>query len=338
MGLTTGVLHLIAWGGFALLVLPHSYRTGDGGAVFGVGLAVTAYVLGVRHAFDADHIAAIDNTTRRLVLGSQRPVSTGFWFALGHSTIVVCAVALLAGGVDAVAGALADDGSVLKQVSGIWGPAVSGTFLLLIGAINLVALSGIIRVFRKLRSGGFREEELDAALDRRGFFSRILAPVARRVDRPWKMYPLGFLFGLGLDTATTIGLFVVTGGAVVLLPWYVVMILPLLFTAGMVLFDSLDGVLMARVYRWAYDRPERKVFYNLIITAVSVAVAFLVAAAVLSGLFTDLLGLRSGPIAWLGSMGLEYFGFAVVGIFLTAWLGAAAYWRTSGGLTGDNRG
>ncbi|WP_225219694.1 HoxN/HupN/NixA family nickel/cobalt transporter [Arthrobacter gallicola] len=329
MGLTIGMLHLLAWGGFALLVLPHSYRTGDGGAVFGVGLAVTAYLLGVRHAFDADHIAAIDNTTRRLAVGPARPVSTGFWFALGHSTIVVGAVALLAAGVNALAGQLSEDGSVLKQVSGIWGPAVSGTFLLLIGAVNLVALAGIVRVFRRLRSGSFQEEELEAALEQRGFISRLLGPVARRVDRPWKMYPLGFLFGLGLDTATTIGLFVVAGGAVVLLPWYVVMVLPLLFTSGMVLFDSLDGVLMARVYKWAYDAPERKVFYNLVITAVSVAVAFLVGAAVLGGLFTELLGLQTGPVAWIGGLDLEYFGFAVVGIFLTAWAAAAVYWKTA---------
>lgn len=333
MGLAVGALHLLAWGGFALLVLPHSYRTGDGGAVFGAGLAITAYLLGVRHAFDADHIAAIDNTTRRLAVGSERPVSTGFWFALGHSTIVVGAVALLAAGVDALAGQLSDDGSALKQISGVWGPAVSGTFLLLIGTINLVALAGIVRVFRQLRSGSFREEELEAALEQRGFVSRLLGPVARRVDRPWKMYPLGFLFGLGLDTATTIGLFVVAGGAVVLLPWYVVMILPLLFTSGMVLFDSLDGVLMARVYKWAYDAPARKVFYNLVITGVSVAVAFLVGTAVLGGLFTDLLGLQTGPVAWLGGLDLEYFGFAVVGIFLAAWAAAAAYWKASDGLT-----
>ncbi|MBP3043814.1 HoxN/HupN/NixA family nickel/cobalt transporter [Arthrobacter jiangjiafuii] len=329
MGAAVLALHIAGWGGFAALVLPHEYLAGEG-MTFGVGLAVTAYLLGARHAFDADHIAAIDNTSRRLtVRGGTPPVSTGFWFALGHSTIVLGAVALLAGGVNALAGAIADDGSVLKEAAGIWGPAVSGSFLLLIGAINLVALAGIYRAFRKSRTGTGSEEDLERALNQRGFISRILAPVARRVDRPWKMYPLGFLFGLGLDTATTIGLFVVAGGAVVLMPWYVVMVLPVLFTAGMVLCDSLDGILMSRVYSSALDRPERKIFYNLAITGASVVVAFLVGAAVLGGLFTEVWALESGPVAWLGTVDLEYFGFAVVGVFVLAWAAAGLHGRAA---------
>ena len=333
IGLGILALHLLGWGGFALLVLPHDY-TAAGGAGFGVGLALTAYLLGVRHAFDADHIAAIDNTSRKLAAGGKAPVTTGFWFALGHSTVVLVAVALLAAGVNALAGQLSDDGSVLKQVAGVWGPAVSGSFLLLIGAINLLALRGIVRAYRKLRSGGYSEDELERALDQRGLMARLLAPVSRRVDKAWKLYPLGFLFGLGLDTATTIGLFVVAGGAVVLLPWQAVMVLPLLFTAGMVLFDSLDGILMSRVYRWAFDSPQRKVFYNLVITAVSVLAAFGVGLVVLGGLLTETLALSSGPVAWLGNLDLEYFGFAVVGLFAAAWIGAYAFWKVAGERNG----
>ncbi len=328
MGVGIVLLHLLGWGGFLLLVLPHGY-TAAGGSGFGVGLALTAYLLGVRHAFDADHIAAIDNTSRKLA-GGNPPVSTGFWFALGHSTVVLLAVGLLAAGVNAVAGQLSDDGSVLRRFAGIWGPAVSGSFLLLIGAINLLALRGIVRAYRKLRAGGYSDAELEDTLDRRGLVARLLAPVARRVDKPWKLYPLGFLFGLGLDTATTIGLFVVAGGAVVVLPWQAVMVLPLLFTAGMVLFDSLDGILMSRVYRWAFDRPERKVFYNLVITGVSVLAAFGVGTVVLGGLFTETLSLSSGPVAWVGNLDLEYFGFAVAGLFAAAWAAAYSWWKVSG--------
>ena len=329
MGAGIVLLHLLGWGGFFLLVLPHGY-TAAGGAGFGIGLAVTAYLLGVRHAFDADHIAAVDNTSRKLAAGGNPPVSTGFWFALGHSTVVLLAVGLLAAGVHAVAGQLSDDGSVLKQFAGVWGPAVSGTFLLLIGAINLLALRGIIRAYRKLRAGAYNDVELESALDQRGVVARLLAPVSRRVDKAWKLYPLGFLFGLGLDTATTIGLFVVAGGAVVVLPWQAVMVLPLLFTAGMVLFDSLDGILMSRVYRWAFDRPERKVFYNLVITGVSVLAAFGVGIVVLGGLLTETLSLSSGPVAWVGNLDLEYLGFAVVGLFAAAWIAAYGIWKVSG--------
>lgn len=327
MGAVILLLHLLGWGVFAVAVLPHSYRIGDGEAVFGVGLAATAYVLGARHAFDPDHIAAIDNTTRRLAGGAVPPVTTGFWFALGHSSVVLVAVALIAAGFHSVTGQLADGGSVLRQFAGLWGPLVSGCFLLLIGAINLASLAGILRAARSLQAGRAAEPELERQLNGRGLISRFLTPVARRVDKPWKLYPLGMLFGLGLDTATTIALFVVAGGAVVVLPWHAVMVLPVLFTAGMVLCDTLDGVLMTRVYRWAWDRPARRIFYNVAVTSVSVVVAFLVAAVVLGGLVSGVLNLTTGPIAWAASLDLEHLGFLVAGIFLLAWLGAVAIWR-----------
>jgi nickel/cobalt transporter (NiCoT) family protein len=317
------LLHAAGWGLFFLGVLPHGYRV-SGTEVFGTGLALTAYLLGVRHAFDADHIAAIDNTSRKLTTATAAAPSTGFWFALGHSTVVMAAVALLAGGMNALAGQLADDGSVLRTFAGIWGPAVSGLFLLVIGGINLASLRGILRVLRKLRAGGGRGQdgELEQHLAGRGLLNRLLAPVARRVDAPWKLYPLGLLFGLGLDTASTIGLFVVAGGAVVALPWYAVLVLPLLFAAGMVLCDTLNGAVMSGVYRWAYDRPLQKIYYNLAVTLLSVVVAFLVAAVVLGGLLSELTGATSGPVAWLAGVDLENFGFVVAGLLAATWLGA----------------
>jgi nickel/cobalt transporter (NiCoT) family protein len=320
------VLMVLGWGTFFLAVLPGHYTVGDG-ALFGLGLAFTAFTLGIRHALDADHIAAIDNTTRRLVSGEAVPVSVGFWFALGHSTVVVVAVALLAAGVNALAGQLSQDDSTLVSITGIWGPLISGLFLVLIGTVNLVTLVAIWRVFRRLRTGAYDEAQLEAQLKGRGALSRVLYPLTRHIDRPWKMYPIGLLFGLGFDTATTIGLFVINSGAALTAPWYVVMVLPVLFTAGMTLFDTLDGLLMNRAYRWAYARPVRKVYYNLTVTAMSVAIAFLVGGVVLAGLVSKWTGARDGPLAWLAAVDLENFGAAVVGLFALTWLGSVVYWK-----------
>lgn len=319
-------LLVAGWGTFFAVVLPGHYTVGND-ALFGLGLAFTAFTLGIRHAFDADHIAAIDNTTRKLVVDDRAPASVGFWFALGHSTVVVVAVALLAAGVNALASQLGADDSTLATVTGIWGPLVSGVFLALIGAVNLVSLLGIWRTFRRLRTGAYDEAQLEAQLQNRGVLNRLLRPVTRHIDRPRKMYPVGLLFGLGFDTATTIGLFVIGSGAVLSAPWYVVLVLPVLFTAGMTLFDTLDGILMTRAYRWAYARPVRKVYYNLTVTAMSVAVAFLVSGVVLAGLVTEQTGLQTGPVAWVAGVDLENFGFAIVGFFALTWACAVAYWK-----------
>lgn len=321
IGVTIVILHLLAWGIFFSAVQPHNYSMDSGGTVFGMGLAITAYLLGARHAFDADHIAAIDNTTRKLANSGRDPGSTGFWFALGHSTVVVVTVALLSAGVSVLAGQLTDDASTLKQITGLWGPAISGLFLLLIGVINLASLRGIRDAHHRLRAGVYDDATFDAHLDRRGLLNRLAGPLSRRIDQPWKMYPLGILFGLGFDTATTIGLFVVAGGASVSLPWHAAMALPLLFTAGMVLFDSLDGVLMSRVYRWAFKQPHRKILYNYIITSVSVTIAFIVAFVVLGGLLADLMSFESGPIAWVASVNIENFGLGIVAAFSLLWIG-----------------
>ncbi len=326
MLVVVAVLRVLGWGMVFAVVLPGHYPLA-GNAVFGLGLAFTAFTLGIRHAFDADHIAAIDNTTRSLVSGGRAPASVGFWFALGHSTVVVVAVALLAAGVNALAGQISDDDSTLASITGVWGPLVSGIFLALIGTANLVSLASIWRIFRRLRTGAYDEAQLEAQLRGRGVVSRALHPLTRHIDRPWKMYPIGLLFGLGFDTATTIGLFVIGSGAALNTPWYVVLVLPVLFTAGMTFFDTLDGILMNRAYRWAYARPVRKVYYNLTVTAMSVIIAFLVSGVVLAGLVAEQTDVRTGPLAWLAALNLENFGFVVVGLFTVIWACAVAYWK-----------
>lgn len=323
-------LHLMGWGTFAFAVLPGSYQVA-GSQVFGVGLALTAYSLGVRHAFDADHIAAIDNTTRKLIEnGNSRPLSVGFWFALGHSSVVVAAVALLAGGLNVLAAQISDAESVLLQGAGLWGAVISGCFLLLLGSVNLVAFNGLWRSLADYRKGRFTEGQLDAQLRSRGVLNRILRPIASQINRPAKMYPVGLLFGLGFDTATTIGLFVVAGSAALALPWYVVLVLPVLFAAGMVLFDTLDGLLMQRAYEWAFERPLRRIYYNLAVTSISVFVAFFVASVALIGAVSENLQITGGPLGWVAGIDLGNFGLIVVGVFLLLWAAAFAYWKVSG--------
>ena len=324
MSATVVVLHIVGWGALLLLALPELSHAGGNGAVF-LGFAVSAYALGVRHAFDADHIVAIDNATRRLVSAGRRPVSVGFWFALGHSTVVVVTVALLVVGIDAFAGNLSDGGSTLRHVAGLWGAAVSGVFLILMGALNLSALRGLRTMLRGVRSGQFVESELDGHLNNRGVINKVLRPVARLVDTPRKMYPVGLLFGLGLDTAASISLLVTGGVLTPNLPWYAVFILPILFTAGMALFDSADGILMNRVYHWASVDPYRKVHYNLIVTGVSVFVAFFVGGMGLMSVATDL-GIGNGALDVFAAVDLNLLGETLIGVFAFIWI-SAALWR-----------
>ena len=296
MGAFVLLLHVVGWGLLVGVVAPQEYHVG--GQLFGVGLGVTAYTLGMRHAFDADHIAAIDNTTRKLLAEGRQSMSVGFWFSLGHSSVVFLMVMLLALGIRALAGALEDDGSALQQVTGVWGTTVSGVFLVLIGLINLAALVGILKVFRRMRSGHYDEAELERQLDKRGLLNRVLGRVTRTVRKPWHMYPVGLLFGLGFDTVTEVGLLVIAGGAAAAaLPWYAVLILPVLFAAGMSLLDSLDGSFMNLAYGWAFDRPVRKIFYNITVTALSVAVALVIGVIELVGLLGEKLAVTTGPVA-----------------------------------------
>ena len=294
-------LHALGWGMLAA-ASGHHYRVSPT-AVFGVGTGVLAYTLGMRHAFDADHIAAIDNTTRKLVDDGRRPLSVGFFFSLGHSSVVFALAVLLNFGIRALDSQVANGSSGLHRVTDLVGTTVSGTFLYLIALLNLVVLVGIVKVYRQMRSGTFDHEELERQLDNRGLMNRILGGWADRIDRPWKMYPVGVLFGLGFDTATEVALLVLAGTAVAGgLPFWAILSLPILFAAGMTLFDTVDGCFMNFAYDWAFAKPVRKVFYNLTMTGLSVAVALFI-----------------GTVEFVGLLGAE--------IFVVTWVAAVVWWR-----------
>jgi high-affinity nickel-transport protein len=306
------------------VVVPGHYRLGAGTLTIGIG--ITAYTLGMRHAFDADHIAAIDNTTRKLMAEGKRPLSVGFWFSLGHSTIVFGLAFLISLGVRSLDGPVRHSSSTLHQVTGWVGATVSGTFLYLIAAVNLVILVGIFRVFREMRSGRYDEQALEDQLQRRGLMNRVLGRVGRGVQRPAQMYPVGLLFGLGFDTASEVALLVIAGTAGAAgLPWYGILCLPILFAAGMSLLDTLDGSLMNVAYGWAMARPVRKVFYNLTITGLSVLVALVVGTIELGGLVAQ--HLSGGFWSWLAGLNLNLLGYVVVGLFVVTWVGALSVWR-----------
>ncbi|MBY8855872.1 HoxN/HupN/NixA family nickel/cobalt transporter [Nocardia sp. CA2R105] len=319
------VMHLIGFGLLFGAIAPHGYHIGT--QVFGVGLGLTAYTFGLRHAFDADHIAAIDNTTRKLMTDGKRPKAVGFWFAMGHSTIVFVLAALVVVGARVV-GTLVDDNSPERKTLGTISTLASGSFLYLIGLLNIVALVGIWRVFRKMRSGAFDDSELEAALDARGFLARLLRPVMRMVSRPAHVYPVGVLFGLGFDTATEVALLALAGsGAAAGLPWYAIVVLPLLFASGMSLMDTVDGLFMNIAYDWAFANPVRKIFYNLTITGLSIAVAILVGSIELITVLHDDVGLTDPVTDWISGINLNNVGFAIVGLFVLAWVSAVTYWR-----------
>jgi nickel/cobalt transporter (NiCoT) family protein len=326
MGLFIAALHIFGWFTLVAIVAPHRYSVG--GQVFGVGLGITAYTLGMRHAFDADHIAAIDNTTRKLMADGQRPLSVGFWFSLGHSSVVFGLCLLLSLGIRTLAGQVSDDQSTLQQTTGIIGTLVSGVFLMIIAVINLVVLKGIVRVFRRMRLGEYDEAELEEQLNKRGFMNRILGGATKAVTKPWHMYPIGLLFGLGFDTATEISLLVLAGGAAAFqLPWYAILTLPVLFAAGMSLLDTIDGSFMNFAYGWAFSKPVRKVYYNITITALSVAVALIIGVIELVSILADKLGIESGPLRTVANLDLNFVGYAIVGMFVVTWVVALAAWK-----------
>ena len=334
MGSAIMVLHLVGFGVLFGLVVPRHLNLGGSHPVFTVGVGLLAYTFGLRHAFDADHIAAVDNTTRKLLASritdprTQRPLSVGFWFSLGHSTIVFALAFLLSVGVKALAGQVEDGGSRLHAVTGVVGATVSGAFLWALGLMNLLALVGIGRMIRALRAGRFDEAELERRLDQRGVINRLLGGLTKSIRQPWHIYPIGVLFGLGFDTASEVGLLVLAGGAAAFaLPFYSILVLPVLFAAGMCLMDTADGVLMTAAYGWALSQPARKLFYNLTTTGISVAVALIIGSIELSSVIADQAGISHGPIAAIAAVPLDWAGYGIVALFAAAWLGAVMVWR-----------
>ncbi|MEA2280851.1 MAG: nickel/cobalt transporter (NiCoT) family protein [Solirubrobacteraceae bacterium] len=328
-GMGAVVLGLHAVGFFLLFafVVPHHFDLGNAG-VFGVGLGLTAYTLGLRHAFDADHIGAIDNTTRKLMADGQRPLSVGFFFSLGHSTIVFALAIGFTLGIRGLSGAVTDDGSWLHSATGLVGPTISGTFLWIIGLLNLLVLIGIVGVFRRMRSGEYDEAELDAQLNNRGFMNRFYKRATNAVRRPWQMYPVGLLFGLGFDTATEIALLATAGAAAAGgLPIYAILCLPVLFAAGMSLLDSIDGAFMNFAYGWAFSKPVRKIFYNITITGLSVVVALVIGTIELMSVVADKLSLAGAPWDFVSGLDLNYVGYAIVALFALTWILALTIWR-----------
>jgi high-affinity nickel-transport protein len=335
------LLHLVGFGVLFGVVVPQHFRLGGDHPVFTVGVGLLAYTFGLRHAFDADHIAAVDNATRKLLADnaareaagepaerSRKPLSVGFWFSLGHSSIVFALAFLLSLGVKALAGQVEDSGSTLHSATGVIGASVSGAFLWILGLINLTVLAGIVRVFREMRGGDYDEQQLEDQLNKRGLLNRVLGGLTRSVRKAWHTYPIGALFGLGFDTASEVGLLVLAGGAAAFnLPFYSILVLPVLFAAGMCLMDTIDGVFMTAAYGWAFAKPVRKVFYNLTMTAISVAVALVIGTIELLRVLADQAGITSGPISAIADVPLDYAGYGIVGLFVLAWALALLVWR-----------
>ncbi len=281
--------------------------------------ALLAYVFGLRHAVDPDHIAAIDNVTRKLLQAGQRPVSVGLWFALGHSTVVVAAAAALA----LAATSLLSAPPEFRELGTLIGTGVSAGFLIVIGLVNLVVLVGIWRGFREFRrTGRATATDLDGLLSGQGLLARLLRPLFRLITRPWHMYPLGFLFALGFDTATEVSLFGLSAAEASkgTDPW-AILVFPALFTAGMALVDALDGVLMLGAYSWATVQPMRRLFYNLTITSLSVVVALGIGTLEALNLLADRLSLQGAFWGWIGALNDSFglLGFGIVGLFAGAW-------------------
>jgi len=290
------------------------------------GLGIVTYVFGLRHGVDADHIAAIDNTTRKLMQEKQHPFTVGLWFSLGHSTIVVGLIIALVFATRTVIGRI----PALQSSGAVIGSTVSGVFLWLIGIVNVVILLSIYRIFKEMRQGNMNQTELEKLLDDRGFLNRYFRPLFKVVKRPWQIYPIGVLFGLGFDTATEIALIAISVGIGVSssIPVWMILVLPYMFTCGMVLVDTTDGVTMRLAYGWAFLNPIRKIYYNLTVTVISILVALAIGTAELLQVIAGELHL-TGPLwQWLGSLDFETIGFGIIIIFLASWLISVAIWRS----------
>jgi len=319
-------LHVL---GFALLfIAADSHFNIGSGKMFGVGTGILAYTLGMRHAFDADHIAAIDNTTRKFMEEGKRPMSVGFFFSLGHSSVVFALTVLLGLGAKALGAEVKNSNSGLHHYGGLIGTIVSGSFLYIIAILNLVVLIGIVKIFVQMRQGRFNDAELEKHLNGRGFMMRFFGPLARSVDRPGKMYPIGVLFGLGFDTATEVAFLVLSGTAVAEgLPFWAILSLPILFAAGMSLLDTIDGSFMNFAYGWAFSKPVRKVYYNIAITGLSVFVSLYIGTLELMQVLASEANLKGGLWNYANNFNINKAGFVIVGMFIFTWVFALSYWK-----------
>ena len=326
MGLVVLALNALGWGIFIFAITPRHFQFK--GLGLGLGVALTAWTLGARHAFDADHISAIDNTTRKLMADGRRPLGTGFFFALGHSSIIIVVGVGLAVAVRAVFGAVVDPDSGYETLGGVVGTALAATFLYLIAALNLVVLAGILKVFRGMRRGQLGEDELEHQLQARGLMYRFFGRFMRSITKTWHMFFVGVVFGIGFDTATEVLLLAATAAAATEgLPWYAVLSLPLLFAGGMTLFDTADGCFMNFAYGWAFARPVRKVYYNLVITGLSIAVAFFIGTIEIFGLLSAELHIHGTFWDFMANFNINKAGFGIAGLFIVVWAVALGYWR-----------
>ena len=289
------------------------------------GLGIVAYVLGLRHGVDADHIAAIDNTTRKLMQQGKPRFTVGTWFSLGHSTIVVALIAVIVFVTRTVIGQI----PALQSWGDVFGTLVSGAFLFVIGFVNLLIVLGVYRLFKQARAGAVKEKELEEYMQNRGFMNRFFRPLFKFVNDAWQIFPIGVLFGLGFDTATEVALIAISVGVGVssAIPLWEILVLPVLFTCGMVLTDTTDGVTMRLAYGLAFLTPLKKIYYNLTVTVMSVLVAFVIGGIELVQVLSIELSLNGPVWSWFNNLDFETMGFAIVGVFVITWITSYAVWK-----------
>ena len=325
-------LNVIGWLIFILYVMPHHFDYKGLGASqglgVGLGVAITAWFLGFRHAFDADHISCIDNTTRKLMADGKRPLGSGFFFSFGHSTVIVAVGVGITFAARAVFGAMVNPDSAYETAGGTIGTLLSASFLYLIAVLNLIVLSGIFKVFREMRNGSYNEEQLEAQLQARGLMYRFFGRFMRSINHTWQLYFVGIVFGIGFDTTTEVVLLAATAYAAIQgLPFFAVLALPFLFSGGMMLFDTLDGCFMNFAYGWAFARPVRKVYYNLVITGLSIGAAFIIGTIEILGILTTEFHLSGGFWDVMANFNINVAGFCIAGLFVLVWAVALTYWR-----------
>jgi nickel/cobalt transporter (NiCoT) family protein len=318
LGIFTSIICATAFGFIASTIIGNM-------SVVLAGLGVVAFVFGLRHGVDADHIAAIDNTTRKLMQEGKRPLTVGTWFSLGHSTVVVGLIVALVLSTRAIADAI----PALQSMGAVVGTAVSGTFLWLIGLINVVIVLGIYKIYKQLRTGQLNSEQLEELLNKRGFLNRYFSPLFRIIRKPWQIYPIGLLFGLGFDTASEVALIAISVGVGVSssVPLWMILVLPFMFTCGMVLVDTAYGITMRMAYGWASLKPIRKIYYNLTITIISVLVAFLIGGVEVLQVLSGELNLTGAFWNWLNTLDFETLGYGIVAVFIVSWFASIAIYK-----------